>query len=408
MQWVDVMQLAKRGESAKVKFLSEIESHDDLFPYLVGMANNNGGKIIIGIDVKNYHLRGTFIDKEWLDQRVNDHCYPFVPFDVDVVNRGDKRIVCVTILQSNHKPFYFDKKCFVMEHAYARLVLEEEKSRFHPQQDPGSARLTMIQNDVNSDVSIQTEAQRALDSEPETKNHVSSIQTSSIQTSPNQTSLNDTVQKDDVLDSENQLSRDQTKPLHDSVGTPDVNNPSNQAGKTIEHADSVTVNPISTQTQENGMLTSQDGTYHETNPVSDSMSNAISNSMSNSISQQNSKTLSSSVKVDHVSGKSGLDSTYNSLGSESHIEAENTFTSQPQLTVLQDDEKELSSRQKKVLRFLTQHDSIKNKEYRELYNVSHKTAHLELVELLDKGLLIQQGGGRSTCYLLADRSKFIG
>ena len=72
MQWVDIMQLAKRGESAKVKFLSEIESHDDLFPYFVGMANNNGGKIIIGIDVKNYHLRGTFIDKEWLRRFVSN------------------------------------------------------------------------------------------------------------------------------------------------------------------------------------------------------------------------------------------------------------------------------------------------------------------------------------------------
>lgn len=395
MQWVDVMQLAKRGESAKVKFLSEIESHDDLFPYFVGMANNNGGKIIIGIDVKNYHLRGTFIDKEWLDQRVNDHCYPFVPFDVDVVNRGDKRIVCVTVLQSNHKPFYFDKKCFVMEHAYARLVLEEEKSRFHPQQDPGSARLTMIQNDVNSDVSSQTEAQRPLESEAETKNQIASIHSSQ-----NQSSLNDSAQKDVVLETEKQLSRDQTKPLHDPVVTADIDNPSNQPGHTVEGADSVTINPISTQTKESEMLTSQDGTHHVTNPVS--------NSIPNSIPQSNSETLSSPVKVDHVTGQSGLDTSYNSLGSESQIEAENSFTSQPQLTVLQDDEKELSSRQKKVLRFLTQHDSIKNKEYRELYNVSHKTAHLELVELLDKGLLIQQGGGRSTCYLLADRSKFIG
>lgn len=67
---------------------------------------------------------------------------------------------------------------------------------------------------------------------------------------------------------------------------------------------------------------------------------------------------------------------------------------------LGDDSQDLNSRQEKALIYLTQHHSIKNKKYRELYNVSHKTAHLELIDLVKRNLILSQGMGRSTCYVL--------
>jgi len=61
----------------------------------------------------------------------------------------------------------------------------------------------------------------------------------------------------------------------------------------------------------------------------------------------------------------------------------------------------LNDRQRKALDYLRQQEFIKNKLYRELYGVSHKTAHYELIELVERGLLKQQGQGRSTHYVLA-------
>ncbi|MFT5171676.1 MAG: putative HTH transcriptional regulator [Candidatus Marinamargulisbacteria bacterium] len=59
---------------------------------------------------------------------------------------------------------------------------------------------------------------------------------------------------------------------------------------------------------------------------------------------------------------------------------------------------DVNDRQKKAVEFLDDHESIKNSEYRELFGVSHKTAHLELVDLVGKGYLLGKGSGRSTRY----------
>jgi predicted HTH transcriptional regulator len=60
----------------------------------------------------------------------------------------------------------------------------------------------------------------------------------------------------------------------------------------------------------------------------------------------------------------------------------------------------LNRRQKKALQYISEHGSITNREYRDLFKVSHKTAHLELTLLTDKGLTRSQGMGRSTRYIL--------
>lgn len=60
----------------------------------------------------------------------------------------------------------------------------------------------------------------------------------------------------------------------------------------------------------------------------------------------------------------------------------------------------LNRRQKRALTFLKHHDQIKNKKYRTMYKVSHKTAHIELADMVDKGILRVEGSGRSTSYVL--------
>jgi len=62
--------------------------------------------------------------------------------------------------------------------------------------------------------------------------------------------------------------------------------------------------------------------------------------------------------------------------------------------------KELNKRQKRALQFITEHGAITNREYREAFNVSHKTAHIELTLLAEKNLVEAQGAGRNTHYVL--------
>jgi predicted HTH transcriptional regulator len=60
----------------------------------------------------------------------------------------------------------------------------------------------------------------------------------------------------------------------------------------------------------------------------------------------------------------------------------------------------LNARQEQALFFLSRNANISNRAYRDLFKVSHKTAHLELVDLVEKGWVVSQGLGRSTCYAL--------
>jgi len=62
--------------------------------------------------------------------------------------------------------------------------------------------------------------------------------------------------------------------------------------------------------------------------------------------------------------------------------------------------KGLNRRQIRALQMMTEHGSVTNREYREAFNVSHKTAHLELTMLEDKRFVKSEGAGRSTRYIL--------
>jgi predicted HTH transcriptional regulator len=70
----------------------------------------------------------------------------------------------------------------------------------------------------------------------------------------------------------------------------------------------------------------------------------------------------------------------------------------PQQTQLFDT---LNDRQKQVIVFMQKNPTIRNQVYREMFGISHKTAHIELTELVNKGVFVQEGAGRSTHYVLA-------
>lgn len=61
----------------------------------------------------------------------------------------------------------------------------------------------------------------------------------------------------------------------------------------------------------------------------------------------------------------------------------------------------LSKRQKKALSYIEKNGKITNKEYRELFDVTDRTALRDLKQLVDIGLLQKQGHRRNSCYVTA-------
>lgn len=60
----------------------------------------------------------------------------------------------------------------------------------------------------------------------------------------------------------------------------------------------------------------------------------------------------------------------------------------------------LNERQAKCLEYLKENQIITNRKYRDLFMISHKTAHIELTALLNSGLIDKIGQGRNTSYKL--------
>lgn len=62
----------------------------------------------------------------------------------------------------------------------------------------------------------------------------------------------------------------------------------------------------------------------------------------------------------------------------------------------------LNERQRKAVRYVREKGKITNKDYRKLTDISDEGARIDLRGLVDKGILITKGKGRSTHYILKE------
>jgi len=62
--------------------------------------------------------------------------------------------------------------------------------------------------------------------------------------------------------------------------------------------------------------------------------------------------------------------------------------------------KGLNKRQIRAIQIMNERGEMTNRDYREAFGVSHKTAHIEMTLLVDKHLAVSDGAGRSTRYIL--------
>jgi len=62
--------------------------------------------------------------------------------------------------------------------------------------------------------------------------------------------------------------------------------------------------------------------------------------------------------------------------------------------------KELNERQKKAIEYLKRKGDITNREYRKINYVSNRIAFGELSDLINKGILVRKGKGRSIYYVI--------
>ena len=261
MDWQSVLSCMREGESAESVFIPSVTVADEIGPYLSAMANSKGGRIFVGVDLKNYHLTGSKKDSQWFENITQEFCRPRPNMVIKPVEKNEKLILVLEISNNESKPYYYKNTCYVMDEHKPKIALAEKQTLAQQIQE------------------LDTKLNPTQESEPQT-------------------------------------------PISDE--------------------EAAQINSITDELLE------------------------IKNEP---------EELSPYIEPSHASIES------------SDVEVVDTEA--------------LNERQRKALDVITRDSSIRNKKYRQLFGVSHKTAHLELIDLVEKGLIKSTGAGRSTRYVSA-------
>ena len=311
IDWPQVLHYVSRGPSETVHFFKQVFHEDTLCSTISSMANSQGGFVIIGVDLVNYHLVGTNKDIPSVEKLIQRYCHPKIPMGIKLIRRNDKEIMVIQIPVGKDRPYLFNDKCYIREACQTRLATEEEELFFDKNDIPISNSDAVTSITIN-DPSPVEQAQEALPptQQGDTQPNLTLIRTASpSEATPIPVSMSD------------------AKEIVEKTAQVIVEEPVEDA---IDAKEEEISSPLLAPETEDQEIKSED--------VNDTPKDA-----------------------DFV---------------------------------------DINDRQTKALRFLKQNNSIKNKDYRRLFSVSHKTAHLELVNLVKRGFIISQGLGRSTCYVM--------
>lgn len=325
MNWQDFLELTRKGEDYETKFLGSVYHQDDLGPALTGMANTRGGRIIIGFDVHNYHLTGTDLDANWVNQLVSDFCTPKPTVDIQFVKKNDKSIMIITVYTSSEKPYYFKDKCYVLNFDKLKISVMEREA---------------------TDLEYSAESSNVFIKENYDKKKQEQLNSSNIDNNIHTENLFLTKENEDIQQITNDLLE-----LTNTIPTISKANKDTNIDVDKTSQEAISENDVSSRLID----------------VSDK--------------PQEFNFLSTGNKSEELI--------------TDKIDSDNDVVKHQTLSNL-----DINKRQEETLVFLTKNEFIKNKRYRELFNVSHKTAHIELVQLVENKLLLTKGMGRSTRYVL--------
>ena len=127
MTWDDIIALLEQGEGQSVEFEKNIPAEEDIAREMVAFSNADGGKIIYGIDDKSKHLIGVSVDSafdSWIKEIGKNHCSPAINPAIEVVEKGDKKIVILNIPEGLDKPYKSDEICYLRDGNLSRPAKE--------------------------------------------------------------------------------------------------------------------------------------------------------------------------------------------------------------------------------------------------------------------------------------------
>lgn len=130
MTWDEIIQLLDQGEGQQVEFDKVIPSPDDIAREYVAFANSDGGHLILGIDDKNKHLLGVELEDNSVEKLMkigSEKCIPAITPHIEIMERGEKKIIDITINEGDEKPYRTDEICYLRDGNISRPAREREE-----------------------------------------------------------------------------------------------------------------------------------------------------------------------------------------------------------------------------------------------------------------------------------------
>ncbi len=316
--WDTLLSYIHQGNSGNNRFISQVETEENLSPIIAALANTSGGRIIIGMDIKNLHLIGTTVTEPWVKSIVKKMCTPYIHLDIENFVKNNKHIVCITVAEGQRKPYYYKKDCYITDNGPSIRLANDVEINDMKRETAALQQFLEAENEERQDQDVE-----AISLTPPGFNN-SFLTLTNVQ----------------------------------EIETQDIPKVSEARSSSNEDFDSIFEDLI--DIQENDIDIN------------------VSTETAEQIHPQESNFSTPAPKQKEADQKP-----------------------QPDKELFP-----LNTRQLKAVRFLKignpNVNRIQNKKYRNLYSVSHKTAHIELVDLVSRGILEQEGSGRSTCYRLSE------
>ena len=132
MTWEEIITLLEQGEGQSVEFEKQVPSSEDLARDMVAFANSDGGKIVLGLDDKNKHLIGVEVDegfKNWIREIGEQHCSPKIVPQVEIMEHSGKKIVVISVPESEERPYKTDDICYIRDAGESRPAKDDEEKQ---------------------------------------------------------------------------------------------------------------------------------------------------------------------------------------------------------------------------------------------------------------------------------------
>ncbi len=128
MQWSDIVLLLALPKEEKISrhvtFSTGIASHFLLAEQLCQLANNQGGQMVIGIDIRNNHLIGTAITAADIQQLCSQFIDPPLAIETESVRHHDRNVVVCTVGVSPLQSHFVKSNLIPVDFQSSQIVLK--------------------------------------------------------------------------------------------------------------------------------------------------------------------------------------------------------------------------------------------------------------------------------------------